>query len=345
MEYCFLNEASSTYCLPTDTDSNSGSSNSICLPAPVMYAYSDDCITPYGSSRFYRYDSNSRRKVFPFTSVSVSLSEFLSPSLLSPFSQIGSFSEYSDSSCSSSTHSYRLPYSECMGCNRFKDLANDTGGGNAGLAAGIIAGIVIGVVCGCALCVFCCSLVFIPGFAVSVGCCRKREPPPVVYTPPPPPASSVNYGQPAYGQPIQPAYHHQQPLAGYPQQSAQAYSPGYGTQPSAPPAYGQASANTSLVSPSHSLPRLTHAGVDHCPSPGGCKTWADHYGSEGEWSTGGVAPLLCHLSFTQSLSSSPLSDPSATACRCRSGRHHPGAGLRHTAMKSRDRNVKKPSLR
>jgi hypothetical protein len=57
MEYCFLNDATD-YCLPTDTNSDSGSSDSMCLPAPVMYAYSPGCIVPSSSSRFYRYYSN-----------------------------------------------------------------------------------------------------------------------------------------------------------------------------------------------------------------------------------------------------------------------------------------------
>lgn len=65
MEYCFIN-SDANYCLPTDTDSNSDSSNSICLPASVMYAYSSGCIAPSSSSLYYQYYSNNRGVSFPF---------------------------------------------------------------------------------------------------------------------------------------------------------------------------------------------------------------------------------------------------------------------------------------
>jgi hypothetical protein len=297
MEYCFLNDGS-TYCLPTDTDSNAGSSSSICLPAPVMYAYPSGCISPYGTSSYYRFDSNSNLGV-------------------------GSFIGSSDSLCSFSSYSYRLPYSECMGCNRFKDLANNYNGSNAGLAAGVIVGIVFAVLCSCCCCIFMCLFCCVPSFALAVRGClgRKPPPPPVPYVvATPPPNSNVSYGQPVYAQPAQPMYGqsaqppYQQQQPGYPQYQQQqgayppaqaqgAYSPSYAPSytappvalPSAPPVYEQPSTVVSLVSaslpPALAPPLTTDKGADLCPSPNGCEARSDPDGSQGQRPTG-WSPLI-----------------------------------------------------
>lgn len=167
-----------------------------------------------------------------------------------------------------------MPYSECLGCNRFKDLKNnnDGGVGGVGLAVGMIVLIVVLVVVFVCCAGIACAACFIPAvaaFVLAIFCCRPRKSPePTTMLPQTTnvayPASNVAYPQTQY----QTAY------------ASDAYST-YGA-PSLPPTYhgGSPSSPPSIVSFSFRLLSSFSLGNYQRTGPYGCQTWPSHISTQ-----------------------------------------------------------------
>lgn len=142
MNYCLLNRVG-TSCYPTNSDANN---DIFCLNALTTYAYTGSCLNDQYNSRFLQYKSDN--------------------------SGAGYLNMYCYGEFDEET-SLVLPYSDCLGCNRFKDLPNEN---NSGILVGIIVAIVIGVLICCAVC-FGGAFVLMYGFAALVAliCCRKKK--------------------------------------------------------------------------------------------------------------------------------------------------------------------------
>jgi hypothetical protein len=142
MDYCYINQPG-TMCVPTNTnpDDDSFCSNQ----ALTTYAYSDKCI--YDSYNFY---------------------------YVSYWSD-NSNSGYFQRNCNSHDEQYSLvvPYSDCVGCSRFKDLKDDS----PDLAAivGIIVGVSIAICCLCCLCGLAIAMCFCGSAAVCGMCVRGNK--------------------------------------------------------------------------------------------------------------------------------------------------------------------------
>ena len=142
MNYCYLNR-NGVQCLPTNSDPDN---DAVCSQAPLTtYAYSDNCMFDQYNARQAMFKSDNSKAGYMNFNCDTSFDEDIS---------------------------YVMPYSDCLGCNRFKDLPDDTDT----LAIGIILAIVFGVCFGC-LC--CCGLVFICVYgtaaATALLCCRKKK--------------------------------------------------------------------------------------------------------------------------------------------------------------------------
>lgn len=197
MDYCYVNR-NGEECLPTNSDIDD---DSFCSDnALTIYAYSSYCIYDITNNRWIQYHSDNNK------------------------------AGYMNKDCSGifDDSSYVVPYSDCLGCNRFMDLKDDS----TDVAA--IVAIIIGVAFGVCICCVCCGLcIFMAmyGTAALCGLCfRKNKQPENVKTIDPANSSDTinaplhdpNYMSQQYPQQQQQQqYLQQQQLQQYPQQQQQ----------------------------------------------------------------------------------------------------------------------------
>lgn len=141
MNYCYINMAGEV-CLPTNSDPDD---DSFCSNSLTYYAYAGDCLTDWTNSKNVKYKSDDTK------------------------------SGYFQQSCNSwdDQYNYVFPFSDCIGCNRFKDLKDDTS--SIAQIVGIIIGVTIGVCCLCCCCGFAIAMCIYGSAAVCSFFCRKKK--------------------------------------------------------------------------------------------------------------------------------------------------------------------------
>lgn len=143
MDYCYLNKVGEE-CLPTNSDP---SDDSFCsAKALTTYAYSSNCLYDSFASQYVEYHSDNNHAGYMNRACGSSFDEQLS---------------------------YVVPFSDCLGCSRFKDLKDETVDASALVA--ILVGVSIAI---CICCALCCVGVFVCmyGSAALLGlCCRKNN--------------------------------------------------------------------------------------------------------------------------------------------------------------------------
>jgi hypothetical protein len=143
MDYCYLNRGGEV-CLPTN--SNAGDDSFCTANALTTYAYSSNCLYDMYNAKFVQYRSDNSG---------------------AGYMNIGCSGVWDDQS------SFVVPYSDCLGCSRFKDLKDEST--DVAALVALIVGISIGI---CICCVCCCAGIFVLmyGTAALCGLCfRKNE--------------------------------------------------------------------------------------------------------------------------------------------------------------------------
>lgn len=142
MEYCYINRDFPT-CLPTNADTNN---DTFCSAnALTTYAYSSSCLYDNANSQYVQYWSDNSK---------------------AGYLNMNCGGDWDDQV------SDVMPYSDCLGCNRFKDLKDDDD------LSAYITGILIAVAIGAAICCgLCCLGVFVCvyGTAALTGLCFRKN--------------------------------------------------------------------------------------------------------------------------------------------------------------------------
>ena len=140
MNYCYINR-NGAECLPTNSDSNN---DSFCTNnALTTYAYGVTCLVDTPNSQYIQYWSDNNKAGYMNTGC-------------------GGIWDDQDSNV--------MPYSDCLGCNRFKDLKDDS----SDSAMALLIAILIGVAVCCGVCCIG-GIVFMYGGAALCGLCLRKN--------------------------------------------------------------------------------------------------------------------------------------------------------------------------